>query len=55
MYGEKLKGEFHMFKLANEEKNWLIIKSDDEYADEDWEIQTVLKKMKRRDAADKLK
>ena len=55
MYGEKLKGEFHMFKMANEEKNWLIVKADDEHADEDWEIKTVLKKMKRRDATKKLK
>lgn len=55
IYGEKLKGEFHMFKMSNEEKNWLIVKADDEYADENWEIKTVLKKMKRREAREKLK
>ena len=43
-YGEKLKGAFTLVKMKNQEKNWLVIKSNDEYADENWEIETVLKK-----------
>jgi bifunctional non-homologous end joining protein LigD len=53
IYGEKLKGGFTLVKMYNDEKNWLIIKADDEYIDEDWEIKTVLKKMKRKDAQEK--
>jgi bifunctional non-homologous end joining protein LigD len=42
-YGTKLKGEFTLVKFWNHEKNWLIIKSKDKYADKDWKLQTVLK------------
>ena len=42
-FGEKLKGEFTLVKMANQPKNWLIIKSKDEFADEDWKLETVLK------------
>lgn len=41
-YGAKLKGEFTLVKMKNQEKNWLIIKSKDEFADENWKLQTVL-------------
>lgn len=41
-YGEKLKGEFTLLKMWNQEKNWLIIKAKDEYADADWKLETVL-------------
>ena len=40
--GAKLKGEFTLVKFWNHEKNWLIIKSKDEYADADWKLETVL-------------
>lgn len=43
LYGEKLKGEFTLVKFSGQEKNWLIIKSKDEYSDEDWRLETVLK------------
>ena len=43
-YGAKLKGSFTLVKMKNHAKNWLIIKSNDEYADGNWEIETVLKK-----------
>ena len=43
VYGRKLKGEFTLVKMANQEKNWLIIKSRDEFADKDWKLETVLK------------
>lgn len=42
-YGAKLKGEFTILKFWNHEKNWLIIKSKDEYADANWKLETVLK------------
>ena len=42
-YGSKLKGEFTLVKFWNHEKNWLIIKSKDEYADANWKLETVLK------------
>lgn len=41
--GAKLKGEFTLVKFWNHEKNWLIIKSKDEFADADWKLETVLK------------
>ena len=43
-YGEKLKGEFSLVKFWNHEKNWLIIKSKDEFADKNWKLETVLEK-----------
>lgn len=45
-YGAKLKGEFTLLKWWNHEKNWLIIKSKDEFADADWKLETVLKPKK---------
>ena len=41
-HGEKLKGEFALVKFSGQEKNWLIIKSKDDFADEDWKLETVL-------------
>lgn len=41
-YGAKLKGEFTLVKFWNNDKNWLIIKSPDEYADKNWKLETVL-------------
>jgi bifunctional non-homologous end joining protein LigD len=45
-YGEKLKGEFTLLKMWNQEKNWLIIKSKDEFADKNWKLETILKPKK---------
>lgn len=45
-YGAKLKGGFTLVKMWNQEKNWLIIKSKDEFADKDWKLETVLKPKK---------
>ncbi len=42
-YGEKLKGEFSLVRFWNHEKNWLIIKAKDEFADENFKLETVLK------------
>ena len=41
-YGTKLRGEFTLVKMHNQEKNWLLIKKDDNFADPDWELETVL-------------
>jgi bifunctional non-homologous end joining protein LigD len=46
IYGEKLKGEFTLVKFWNHEKNWLVIKSNDEFAAENWKIELVLKPQK---------
>jgi bifunctional non-homologous end joining protein LigD len=45
-YGAKLKGEFTILKMWNQEKNWLIIKSRDEFADFNWTLETVLEPKK---------
>src|SRR5215213_781351 len=45
-YGKKLKGEFTLLKMWNQEKNWLIIKSRDAFADKDWKLETILKPKK---------
>jgi bifunctional non-homologous end joining protein LigD len=44
-FGLKLRGEFAMVKFRSD-KNWLIIKSEDHFADPDWELETVLKPKK---------
>lgn len=45
-YGKKLKGEFALVKFWKQDKNWLIAKSKDEYADKDWKLETVLEPKK---------
>ncbi len=45
-YGTKLKGEFTLVKFYNHEKNWLVIKSKDEFADQNWKLETVLEPKK---------
>ena len=32
MKGKKLKGEFKLFRMGDDAKNWLLMKSDDKYA-----------------------
>jgi bifunctional non-homologous end joining protein LigD len=46
LYGKRLKGEFTLVKMWNQEKNWLIIKSKDAFADKDWKLETVLEAKK---------
>ena len=41
-FGLKLRGEFALVKMARDEKNWLIIKADDHFADPNWKLETVL-------------
>lgn len=46
-YGKKLRGEFTIVKMWNQPKNWLVIKSKDEYANENWKLQTVLEPQRK--------
>ncbi|MBC7901324.1 MAG: 3'-phosphoesterase [Saprospiraceae bacterium] len=47
-YGLKLRGEFALVRLANDEKNWLLIKANDHFADVEWKLETVLEPKKSR-------
>lgn len=44
LYGDKLKGEFVLTRLARGEtgKEWLLIKQKDAYTDPSWKLQTEL-------------
>ena len=42
-YGAKLNGEFTLLKMNGQEKNWLIIKAKDDFADATWKLETILK------------
>lgn len=46
--GGKLKGEFTLVKFRDHEKNWLVIKSKDEFADPNWKLETVLEPQRKR-------
>ena len=41
-FGLKLRGRFNLVRNSREPKNWLLIKSNDDFADPDWKIETVL-------------
>ena len=45
-FGLKLRGEFALVKMKGQKKNWLIIKADDQFADPNWRLETVLKPKK---------
>ena len=40
--GKKLRGEFNLVRMGGRDKQWLLIKSRDEFADADWKLETVL-------------
>lgn len=40
--GKKLRGEFNLVRMGGRDKQWLLIKSRDEFADADWKLKTVL-------------
>jgi bifunctional non-homologous end joining protein LigD len=46
MFGKKLRGGFTLLKMQNRPKQWLLIKSRDEFADPDWKLKTVLETKK---------
>lgn len=41
-YGEKIKGTFALAKMSGRDKEWLLIKKADEYADYGFELKTIL-------------
>ena len=41
-YGKNLKGAFALAKMSGRDKEWLLIKKADEYADYEFELKTVL-------------
>jgi bifunctional non-homologous end joining protein LigD len=43
-YGKKLKGAFALAKMSGRDKEWLLIKKADEFADYGFELKTVLKR-----------
>jgi bifunctional non-homologous end joining protein LigD len=42
IFGLKLRGEFALIKMKNRGNNWLLIKAEDQFADPDWELKTVV-------------
>jgi bifunctional non-homologous end joining protein LigD len=48
IFGKKLGGEFVLLRMKGNERNWLLIKSKDEFADLNWKLETVLKPAKKR-------
>lgn len=42
MFGEKLRGNFTLLKMKSRSKQWLLIKSRDNFADPNWKLETVL-------------
>lgn len=42
LQGEKLRGEFTLLRLNRRPNQWLLIKSDDKYADPAWKLELVL-------------
>lgn len=41
-FGQKLYGAFTLVKMDDQERNWLLIKAKDEFAERDWELETIL-------------
>ncbi len=47
-FGLKLRGEFVLVRMHGQQKNWLLIKSDDQFANAEWEIELMLPKRRSR-------
>ncbi len=45
-FGLKLRGLYHLVKTGSDE-NWLLIKSNDHFADPDWKLETVLEPLRK--------
>jgi bifunctional non-homologous end joining protein LigD len=41
-HGKKLKGMFALAKMSGRDKEWLLIKKNDEFADREFKMKTVL-------------
>jgi bifunctional non-homologous end joining protein LigD len=44
--GKKLHGRFHLVRTGGDRK-WLLMKSNDEFADPDWKLKQILKSEKK--------
>jgi bifunctional non-homologous end joining protein LigD len=42
-YGKKLKGTFALARMSGKDKEWLLIKKADKYADYNFVLKTILK------------
>jgi bifunctional non-homologous end joining protein LigD len=42
LHGRKLRGEFNLIRMGQRENQWLLIKSNDEYAEPGWTIKLLL-------------
>ena len=40
--GKKVRGEFTLVRMSRQENNWLLIKREDNFADIDWELKTII-------------
>jgi bifunctional non-homologous end joining protein LigD len=47
-FGLKVRGEFKLVRMSNQQKNWMLIKSRDQFANEEWELKTVLPPKRER-------
>lgn len=52
LHGKKLRGEFHLIRLKRE-RQWLLMKADDQDAQTNWELETILPVEKKMVAARK--
>ncbi len=47
LYGKRLQGEFNLIRMSGRDgKQWLLVKGRDEFADEDWKLETILPQSK---------
>jgi bifunctional non-homologous end joining protein LigD len=47
LFGKKLRGEFNLVRMSGRDRQWLLIKGRDEFADAGWRLGTVLPKGKK--------
>jgi bifunctional non-homologous end joining protein LigD len=40
--GDKLNGEFNLIRMGRRDRQWLLIKASDEFADPQWKLKTLL-------------
>ncbi|HEX8136469.1 MAG TPA: DNA polymerase ligase N-terminal domain-containing protein [Pyrinomonadaceae bacterium] len=48
LFGRKLQGEFNLVRMSGRERQWLLIKSRDEFAVANWTLETVLPTGKKK-------
>jgi DNA ligase D-like protein (predicted 3'-phosphoesterase) len=41
-HGKKLRGSFSLVRMKDRKNQWLVIKNRDEFADANWQLETVL-------------